>query len=314
MNKKLRPVVVITTKDRPALLAKAIESVLVQTVNCQLVVVDDGSADLETQDLVTSRYPNIVFRRNRQPLGIIKARNAAVELYEGDIVFTLDDDAVFGQADLVANVLKDFEIPFVGMVTIPVIDHIPDRPCRQRLPINEKRASDYLCSHSFSGGANAIRLDAFKSIGGYIGDGRQGEERGLAIRMIENGLFVKVAECCHIDHYPCVIKGKSKKVHYFNIRNSIIFGWMLVPMPQLLLHIVGTLITHCISAIKQYSLLQFLMGLGSGLFSFFQYCQYRKPVSSSVYSCYRALASAKTFPVSQLLMECQRAGIKLNQS
>src|SRR5947209_653877 len=115
--------VLITTKDRKHVLARAIESVLSQSVPVDLLVVDDGSSD-GTAEMVRERFPKARLIRNEQPLGIIAARNAAAQEIRTDIVFTLDDDAAFSDPRVVAGVLEDMRQERVGAVAIPLVDHI----------------------------------------------------------------------------------------------------------------------------------------------------------------------------------------------
>ncbi len=302
--------VVITSKDRPALLEKAIESVQQQTVTCELVIVDDGSQDSSTQEMMQQKFPNVVFHRNESPLGIIAARNHAFGLATGDIIFTLDDDAVFAQNDLVEKVLQDFHYPFIGVVTIPLIDHLPDGKVVQRAPIATTREEDFLCSCNFSGGANALRARVFKQIGGYIGNGRQSEERSVAIRFAEQGLFIKIAEQCHIDHFPVASNGnQNKRIVYFNTRNSLAFGWALLPTPDLWWHTLSTIINHLLLGLKTGEIWDALTGCFDGIMDYFRLRKTRKPVSNEVYRLLRHLIKQKRFKYSALKNACTKFNV-----
>jgi hypothetical protein len=82
--------VVIPCFRQAHFLAEAIESVLAQDAGAvQVVVVDDGSPDNVGE--VAARYPGV--RCLRQPNGgLAAARNAGLELVEGDFVLFLDAD------------------------------------------------------------------------------------------------------------------------------------------------------------------------------------------------------------------------------
>ncbi len=87
--------VIIRTKDRPHLLAHAINSVVGQTYrNVELVLVNDGTQDVS--DLVASLAPDlpVVYRRHREPRGRAAAANTGLEAATGAYLNFLDDDDV----------------------------------------------------------------------------------------------------------------------------------------------------------------------------------------------------------------------------
>ena len=83
--------VVITTYNRLAFLRRAVESVLAQTVPCELVVVDDCSTD-GTEDYLKSLGDRIIYHRNAVNLGHAKSVNAGVEAATRGWIKALDDD------------------------------------------------------------------------------------------------------------------------------------------------------------------------------------------------------------------------------
>jgi glycosyltransferase involved in cell wall biosynthesis len=85
--------VVITTFNRSALVGRAIESVLRQTLDdLELIVVDDCSTD-DTMDVV-SRIddPRLSLVRHEVNLGLAEARNSGIRRARGRFVSFLDDD------------------------------------------------------------------------------------------------------------------------------------------------------------------------------------------------------------------------------
>lgn len=86
--------IVMATRDRSALLRRAIESVLRQSYpHWQLVVVDDGSTDATPSVLDAFRDPRIV-RLRTDGVRAAAARNRGLEVATGDWVAFLDDDNV----------------------------------------------------------------------------------------------------------------------------------------------------------------------------------------------------------------------------
>ncbi len=90
--------VYIPTKNRQALLATAIDSIIQQTYpNVEILVVDDGSTDntFEFLTQLASKHDNIVIFRNEASKGACAARNIAIKQANGEFVTGLDDDDVF---------------------------------------------------------------------------------------------------------------------------------------------------------------------------------------------------------------------------
>ena len=82
--------VVITTRNRAAMLRRAIESCIKQTMACEVVVVDEASTD-DTPNVV-GQYPGVVYIRNAQPLGHSGAANKGISAAQGDWIKPVDDD------------------------------------------------------------------------------------------------------------------------------------------------------------------------------------------------------------------------------
>jgi glycosyltransferase involved in cell wall biosynthesis len=91
--------VLITTYNRLELLDRAINSALLQTLPCEVVVVDDCSID-ETEGYMKRRVETLqkqgdfrlVYHRNSSNQGHSKSVNVGVEIARGDWIKFLDDD------------------------------------------------------------------------------------------------------------------------------------------------------------------------------------------------------------------------------
>jgi glycosyltransferase involved in cell wall biosynthesis len=85
--------VVIPTKDRPVLLARAVESVVTQGPGIEVVVVDDGSAPEAAASIRSiAKDPMVRLVRSDVSSGAPLARNRGLELARGRYWATLDDD------------------------------------------------------------------------------------------------------------------------------------------------------------------------------------------------------------------------------
>jgi GT2 family glycosyltransferase len=301
--------ILITTKDRVELFSRSLRSALEQQFPCEIVIVDDASSD-DTSRVARELCPQAKIVRNDSAVGIIAARNQGFSHATGDVVFTLDDDALFSSPELVSDVMAEFDQPYVGSVTISLIDHTPAGEVNQRLPI-EKPTDDYLCVPIFSGGANAIRREVFLQEGGYSGLVRQGEERGVALRMLARGMIVRVASRHHIDHFPQPRVGDRSNIIYWTARNFYQFGWSYVPMPQLVLFLIITTLRQIKNGFRRRLPLQPLAAMAAAVGDAWRTRRQRKPVNSSTFLAFQEMLDAKQLRRSQVTAILQKHGIQL---
>jgi glycosyltransferase involved in cell wall biosynthesis len=104
--------IAICTRDRPALLARALESVVGQAAALdEVLVVDNAPIERATRKLVETRFPGVRYVAEPVP-GLDFARNQALMEARGDIVAFLDDDAVAapGWADALRRNFADARV------------------------------------------------------------------------------------------------------------------------------------------------------------------------------------------------------------
>jgi glycosyltransferase involved in cell wall biosynthesis len=301
--------ILITTKDRAELFANALRSALDQDTPCEIVVVDDASTD-ETSHVARQLCPQATLLRNESAVGIIAARTQGFQHATGDVVFTLDDDATFSSSAVVSSVMAEFHLPCIGAVTIPLIDHLPDGSTHQRLPI-EAPAEDFLCVPIFSGGANAIRKELFDACGGYSGSVRQGEERGVALKMLDAGALVRVASRHHIDHYPQPRVGDRSDILYWSARNNFQFGWSFVPVNKLPAYVGITALKQIKNGLHKRNLFQPLAAMCASAGDCVRMWKERTPVSGGAYAAFQELSRRKVLRFSQVRAVLQKHGKEL---
>ncbi len=104
MTPRPRVSVVIPTRNRRALLARALRSVLAQEgVEVEVVVVDDGSTDETGRFLAGLGDPRVTVVRHRERRGVTIARNAGIARATACWVAFLDDDDVWAPGKLRAQ-------------------------------------------------------------------------------------------------------------------------------------------------------------------------------------------------------------------
>ncbi len=296
--------VLITTKDRCDVLRSAIQSVMGQDICVELIVVDDGSTD-GTSEMVSREFPNIRLIRNKKPLGIIAARNEAAKLVNTEIMFTLDDDAVYTGADTISRVLKHFDHPNVGAVTIPLVNIIGGRKERHHF-VEWAGDDDFPCASSFVGCANALRIDLFRKLGGYSGVGRQGEERNYSLRMLSHGFVVRIADAPPVHHFPehHLDRAANDKIIEAGARNNIIFAWEYVPFPELLVHLGGIIVNILLVMIRERRFKAGISGLVGGFVSLLWVK--RHPVSSFAFRLHRRLVATSPMRFSKIEVDIRK--------
>ncbi len=289
----------INTLNRKDDLRIALNSVFEQTVPLEVIVVDDGSTD-GTSDMVRAEFPQVKMLRNEQPLGIIAARNRAAHEATHNIMFTMDDDATFSSKTTAERVLKRFDHPRVGAVTLPLIDHIEGVAQKPSLPISEETPADFPVTFAYTGGGNAKRRDLFLALGGYGGVGRQGEESNYCIKMLSAGYIVRIACAGWLNHYPIVKKRDENKIAYSGAMNRVIYTMQHVPFPEVVKHMAGVLVNQVRVGIRDGRLKHCLKGVWDGWCWYRANRQVRKPITSQVYQLSRVLVTKEALPFSEV--------------
>lgn len=83
----------VCTRNRPRQLARALESLRLQSQVAEILVIDNAPADDATVSLVATRFPEVRYLREPIP-GLDFARNRALHAATQPVVAFLDDDAV----------------------------------------------------------------------------------------------------------------------------------------------------------------------------------------------------------------------------
>ena len=129
--------VVITTKNRRDELSHAVRSALSQSILAEVLVIDDGSSD-GTAEMVRAEFPLVRLERSESSLGLITQRNRAARLATGEVLFSIDDDAVFASPHTVEQTLREFEHPRVGAVAIPYVEPRKSTIVYQKAPSRDE--------------------------------------------------------------------------------------------------------------------------------------------------------------------------------
>ena len=197
--------VVIPTRDRAAVLARAIDSVLEQRCSAdEIIVIDDGSSD-ETRDVASDYKGRITFVR-QDPRGVSAARNLGVAMSKSRFVAFLDSDDVWYEGHLAAidaalEATSGRALLYFADMTMPAgrgagsIWQQSEFDIAGRYELRED-ARDwlFLSRQPMLIPASIVRKDAFQAVGGFDESLRCREDTDLFFRLGLNGPVCAVAE------------------------------------------------------------------------------------------------------------------------
>ena len=219
--------VVITMGDRPAELARALDSVRRQAgPPAELVVVGNGGDPGPLPD-------DVQVHRLATNLGIPGGRNSGAAASHGDLLLFLDDAGELVGDQVLAQVRAAFEQePRLGVVALRVVD--PETGETQRRHVPRLRAGDPERSSdvtTFLGGACAIRRDLLREVGGQASAFFYGhEETDLAWRALDAGWSLRYDAACTMCHPPTA-PSRHATYYRFNARNRVWLARRNLPWP-----------------------------------------------------------------------------------
>jgi glycosyltransferase involved in cell wall biosynthesis len=144
--------VVITTRDRPSLVSRAVESALTQTVQAiEVIVVDDASVQPLRLGHADTRLQVL---RRPSSTGVCAARNAGLAVARGRWVTFLDDDDELApdmlETSLRAARASKLPPPVAVLAGIEEVDRY-GRTTRIRLPVTSARGGRYALDPTMDG-------------------------------------------------------------------------------------------------------------------------------------------------------------------
>lgn len=271
--------VLITSRNRPHMLRRCVQSILTQTVNVpvEVLIFDDQSdppyslADLPSP----TNGVEIRLMRGEKQRGVSGARNDLMKASKGEVMVILDDDAIFETPSSLQHCWDLVQTsPDVGVIAFRVQDHTP-RGIREFVPFSPfriRRDPDVLVRRGrvayFMGCGHAIRRRVFEKTGGYRDDlVFFGEELDLAFKATTLGFTIVFEPTVRVAHMPqaSVVSSRGARDEWFyRARNMMYLAWRHVPALLVIPFVFSRLAYYAAGAARDASLPSLLRGVAAG--------------------------------------------------
>lgn len=219
----------ITTRNRAAILPKALDSLGRQSYpRLQVTVLDDAS-DNDATWALRPGYPEVTWLRHDKPHGIIESRNELMRAADAEYYLCLDDDAWFLRGDELALAIARLqEQPEVAAIAFDILS--PDRPTEEPRAAARPVAMYIGCGH-------VLRLSAARAAGFYApSPGAYGsEEKDLCLRLADLGLRVELLPGVHVWHDKAWGDRDNRPLHRSGVSNEMTMALRRCPLPDVLL-------------------------------------------------------------------------------
>jgi glycosyltransferase involved in cell wall biosynthesis len=292
----MKVTVAITTRNRKDCLRTALQSAMAQTVQPEVLVIDDASTD-GTSEMVRAEFPSVRLDQAPKALGYIVQRNRAAHLAGGDIIFSIDDDAAFSTPRVVEQTLAEFDHDRVGAVAMPFINVNKENQLLQR----SYGDHGIFVTNSYIGTAHALRRDLFNKLGGYREYlFHQGEEQDYCVRMLQAGYVVRLGRADPIHHFESP-RRDFRRMDLYGQRNLVLYVWYNVPWPEFPVNLIATSFLGLSLGVRVRRFWRAFQGQAMGYAAILKQWRQRQPVSRQVYRLNRSI-KRKPLPLEQIEM------------
>ena len=182
---------VITTLNEGKRIRNTLETLLQQTVECNIIVVDSCSTDSTEEEVRSINSPRIIFEKKRSSRG--KGRNIGVDMASSNIVLFTDGDATPSKnwVEEMSNCLKTFDL-----VVGKTLQKGPKKYSKfKRVELVYKGFE--ITAPSMNMG---IRRDVFLKVGGFDDRMVTAEDIDLNLRILMSDNTGTLCEKCVVTH------------------------------------------------------------------------------------------------------------------
>ncbi|HLY50765.1 MAG TPA: glycosyltransferase family A protein [Solirubrobacteraceae bacterium] len=260
-NERPQVTIAIVTHNRKDDLRAAVRSALEQQgASLEVLVIDDGSTD-GTLDMLRDEFPEVRTARFDDGAGVPARKNDATRLARGEIIVSIDDDSVLSSPRVVADTVKDFDHPRIGVVAMPVIDVRISPEEYQRAPEPQHR----WVGSVYRNNACALRRDVVIEVGGYTPEiGWVGEEWDLSMKLLDAGYVIRLGRSDPVHHHTSP-KRDFRRQDIYGRRNEFFISWTYFPFPWNFVAMCGYAIKGLSAGIRAGRARNMLVGIRLGV-------------------------------------------------
>ena len=289
MSSKPLTSICIPTYNRAEILAETLGHLerLDRRDEIEVLVYDDGS-DRDLQAELGSRYPNVSFVRSEENRGQCYGRNVLLGRARSEILIGLDDDSWFEQPDAITRILDAFsQHPSAGLLNFR-ITWADGRCCPPR------QTDVPYPTDSFIGCGYAIRKSVAEQTG-YYEDTlfRGGEERDLAIRVLDDGYEILQVSSIGVYHLETWVARDEEAIHAYVFRNELLTSVLRYPLYQCGTTLGKSMLSHLRFCVRQRWYRAYRKGLVDAAKLLPWAVRHRHPVQASTVRRFRRLARSR---------------------
>jgi len=184
---------IIITRNRKEDLRECLKSIIIQDYKNKEIIVVDNNSQNGTHLLFEKEFSlsNISYIRLTENKGVCGGRNEAIKAAKGEILITLDDDAVIDDPNAAIKIVNKFKKdPSIGVLAFKVLNYFTGKVDKDFFPTRDKKRTpnEEFEVSTFIGVAHAIPRYIYEQVGVYHDYFPYGhEELDLALRILDAG-------------------------------------------------------------------------------------------------------------------------------
>jgi len=265
---------------------RACESALAQSFEEKEILVFLDHNDDRRANIIRQQCPAVRIFLVDPVCSYIVYRNAGFQEARGEFVVWIDDDAYFSGRHTLRNLVGLFsKDPATAAIAVRFVEpHLG----RTRGHVRKALGTGTQV-RDFVGCSVAFRKDVVARLGGlrelYYA---YGEERDLALRILQSGFSVRYLATEPIVHLPSPQRNKSIQDSY-PVRNTILFNFLNVPFPDVIPRMLSDSIKLFAYKVTWRNALVRLRYMRSGFEEGIRSWNLREPVGRAMYRAWRSL-------------------------
>jgi GT2 family glycosyltransferase len=217
---------IIITMNRFGDLEECVESIRAQTYDDLEIVVVDNDSEYESYAQFCNRYDDVDevrVVRSDENRGVAGGRNFGLQHVRGDVVITIDDDAVIEDPGLTSRVVGRLqESDDVGVLAFRITNYYSRELEKNHFPSKDKTRSpdEEFETTWFIGAGHAIKREVYETVGPYRDYFPYGhEELDLSLRILDHGyriIYFPDAEVFHKQSPESRVLASNSADYYAN--------------------------------------------------------------------------------------------------